>query len=352
MLISLPGLFHLVHRVWAGNERILHLVMALSASGAMLGPLLLNPFLHDGVLTKAYIYKPNTTLEDHTVENLSNTSLVTPLNKYHMEELGERIQNTSQSSEELTCADNSTACSDFNTLIEYPYLIMGTIGIPAIIMELYFYIKPGTHCPTDSYETVDSSNGITNPGNLYFVLIFLFLFCNQGISVAFASLLTTFGVTSSLSIRVNTMSVMTSFFWFIFFIGRMLTVLLPRGYKQAYILSICLLGLLLSSLTLAMVEWLGTPVLWAACALFGLFTAPLVSAGLTWSGQVIAITPKITSFYVVALSCAFMVQFLCGSAMYAAGPEGFVYFCAGISFITLILHASLFVVIRSFGLGF
>ncbi|XP_046565460.1 uncharacterized protein LOC124274197 [Haliotis rubra] len=312
--------------------------MAISASGAVLGPLLLNPFLHDGVFTMAYFQKHNTTLEDifHIYQNLSNTGPVTTLDKYHMDLPGVLPENTSQSLNELISAENSltgsarsTSCSDFSTLIEYPYFITGVIGVPAIILGLYFYIRPGTHCPSNSYETVvDSSTGITNPGNLYFVLMFLFLLCSQGISVAFSSLLTTFGLTSSLNISLSTMSVMTSFFWFIHFIGRMLTVLLPRGTRQLYILCICLVGTLLGTLTLAMTEWLGTAVLCAACALIGLFTGPLVSAGLTWSGQVIAGTPKITSFYVVAISCGFGAQFLCGSVMYAVGPKGFVSFCA------------------------
>lgn len=225
-------------------------------------------------------------------------------------------------------------CSeDVTTLIEYPCLLFGLVGIPGIVFYFVFYVKSKNGNFLNAFQAIPDAAQIQTPGKFYLFLMFLFLLQGQGYPAGFSGLLTTYGMSQNLSISV--MSSMTSFYWLTLTIGRVLPAFLPESFDQKYVALSTLFGNFIGVILLSVSVFQKEVFLWSCCFFLGLFTGPCLSVGLTWSGQVIELTPNIKALYMTASSCGFMFPYICGSLMNNFGDSWFIYFFLGFYIVTV-----------------
>lgn len=243
----------------------------------------------------------------------------------------------------ITNGSSEQDCSNFPTGLFYPYALIATLGLPAF-MQMYFYFKNKQTKDTNPYENFDSNKDqmSTKPGKLYLLLMALFFFHIQGLSIGFSSLLTTFGINSTQNLSIGTMALITSVFWFVFTTGRLLPAFMPRCIGQTLIINVCIIGNCIGTITLFFsVPGNGT-LLWISCVILGLFNGPLIGSGMAWSNQTIFVTPNIRALYVLFMVLGFIISYIFGLLMNKFGSEAFIYVTISVivslSLIYLVIH--------------
>ncbi len=171
-------------------------------------------------------------------------------------------------------------------------------------------------------------------------LIAAFFFLYVGAEVGFGSWVFTYATTLKLADKA-TAAYLTSAFWGGLTAGRLLAIPLTARFRPRTILTIDLLGCLLS--LGVVLGWAGsTALLWVAAVGTGLFMASVFPTTLSFAERRLTITGRITSFFFVGGSLgAMFLPWLIGQLFERTGPQVMV----AIVFAALLLDAVVFVVL-------
>ena len=150
-------------------------------------------------------------------------------------------------------------------------------------------------------------------------LIALFFFCYAGSVQAFGGWIYTFARDMNIA-GPQMAGVLTSSFWAIFTLGRLLSIPVSARLRPQTILFGSLAGSLIS-VGLLLVWPRSAAIIWLGTILFGLSIAPLFASTMSFAGQRMHISGRIGSLFNVGISLGFLViPWLVGQFFESSGP--------------------------------
>ena len=152
------------------------------------------------------------------------------------------------------------------------------------------------------------------------LLIALFFFCYAGSVQAFGGWIYTYALEMDIA-GPQMAGVLTSAFWAIFTMGRLLSIPVSAQLRPQIILLGSLTGSLLSVVLLLV--WPRNPaVIWLGTILFGLSIAPLFASTISMAGQRMHISGRIESLFNVGISFGFLaIPWVVGQFFESAGAQ-------------------------------
>ena len=201
-------------------------------------------------------------------------------------------------------------------LLTYPtttgYFVIAALLLP-VAAHIFRLPSPAVATTTKSEIPAATDKGLV-------LLIALFLFLYVGAEVSFAGWIFTYSVKLRLS-SATTAAYLTSLFWGSLTIGRMLIIPIATRFKAASILISSLAGCLLSIGLIGLVPRSFASVLIGTAGL-GLSMASIFPTTMSYAGQRIRITGRLTGWIVLVASVGTMVvPLIIGQFFQSAGPR-------------------------------
>ena len=214
-----------------------------------------------------------------------------------------------------------------------------TVIAAIVILPLFYLLR----LPAISPQTAKPEDKATTalPGMV--LLIALFFFCYAGSVQAFGGWIYTYALEMNIA-GPQMAGLLTSAFWAIFTLGRLLSIPVSARLRPETILIGSLAGSLLSvSLLLSLPR--NAAIIWIGTILFGLSIAPLFASTMSMAGQRMHISGRIGSLFNVGISFGFLaIPWVVGQFFESAGPR--VLFIvilftllAGLAFLLLLLRS-------------
>ena len=185
------------------------------------------------------------------------------------------------------------------------------------ILPLFYLLR----LPAISPQAEKAEDKTISPVQPWLVLLIaLFFFCYAGSVQAFGGWIYTYALEMDIA-GPQMAGLLTSAFWAIFTLGRLLSIPVSARLRPQTILFGSLAGSLFSVVLLlvwprnAIVIWLGT-------ILFGLSIAPLFASTMSMAGQRMHISGRIGSLFNVGISFGFLaIPWVVGQFFESAGPQ-------------------------------
>ena len=175
-------------------------------------------------------------------------------------------------------------------------------------------------------------------------MLTFFFFLFVGGEVSLSGWIYTYAVTMKLA-DTTTAAYLTSFFWGMFTLGRLVGIPIAARFRPRTILLIDLLGSVVS-ITILILWPQSAIALWLGVAGAGLAMASLFPVVISWAERRITITGFITSCFFVGTSCgAMFFPWFIGQLFESAGPSVTLFTISG----TMILSLLMFVVLMRYG---
>ncbi|XP_067658337.1 sodium-dependent glucose transporter 1A-like [Haliotis asinina] len=361
--LSAVGSLYTTNLLWPTRAGTIHLVQSGVAIGATLSPLLEKPFLSDGTFTammqgafnNKHFSDKNTTLSSLEITEFLNRSLAVLTGKTIWDNV--KYKNTTfddSYSESLAGstldsvnlfrekANHSSTCDNFNTYLDYPFILFGCITIPVTVGLIICHRrgKDSQNPTTDPYASLDKSTDIalSRAQNVFIILMFFLSVLTIAIPGCVSNLLATFGTKSDLKVDLNTASNMTSVFWLCYSIGRIIPFFISDRIRTFPIISVAFTVMTAGIAVLVLSLYYGVVPLWISTIIIGLSTGPHFSSLFTWTREYVSLSSR--NIALLSLGANAGVQFqplISGLLMDRFGPNSFVYSIAGV----YILHLSL-----------
>jgi len=297
-----------------------YLVYGAGAMGAVVGPLVLRPFLSDGSVTLAHT-------RDRAVVSRTGTlwyDTMLPANNTELNYL--IVQQASRVNSSVAMSESRVSCLNFFTLIQYAFILFGAGGLPGAAMSLFFYIKERTDPNNAAYETIQKEPTTYKKLDYFFIsIMFLYFVQGQGFVSSYSMFLTTYAVEGPLKLTLSKMTLMTSLYWLVFLIARLLPSIFPSSVKQLYILVGSYIGLMLGEIAL-LLSLRNEVSLWVASIATGFFCAISKPSGMAWAREIAPMTPAVTAVYVVGMTCGYILPAICGMLIANYGTDAFIHF--------------------------
>jgi fucose permease len=191
--------------------------------------------------------------------------------------------------------------------------------------------------PTHAAATVNEPSRIPYP---IVIAAMLFLFFYVGAEIAFGNWIYTYANSLGLA-DVVMAAYLTSAFWFLFTLGRLISIPLATRFKPQQMIWAALIGCL-SVLSVALVLPPSSTLIWILAAVLGLCMAPIWPSGFTLAGQSLRLTARISGIILLGDSLGAMVlPSLVGKVLDSIGPQVLIY----LVFTSLVLNLIAFVAI-------
>jgi len=187
-----------------------------------------------------------------------------------------------------------------------------------VILPLFYLIRLPSIAPQKASE---NGEGQQSAGLWRLVmLIALFFFFYAGSVQAFGGWIYTYALEMDIA-GPQMAGVLTSAFWAIFTLGRLLSIPIAGRLRPQTILFSSLMGSLLSTGLLLL--WpRSTAVIWLGTILFGLNVAPLFASTMDLAGEHIHISGRISSLFNVGISFGFLAMpWVVGQFFESVGPR-------------------------------
>ena len=186
-----------------------------------------------------------------------------------------------------------------------------------IVLPVVFLLR----LPSPRNAQSEEGSGVAVRNSTLLVVLFALLFLFYvGTEASFGDWIYTYGIESRLENDV-TSGYLTSAFWAVFTIGRLLAIPVAARVRPSLILLVDLLGavVVLTALTL----WGNNQVvLWGGTILLGLALASVFAATFSLAERLLAISGRVTSiFFVGASGGAMLFSWLTGQALGRFGPS-------------------------------
>ncbi|XP_071110685.1 major facilitator superfamily domain-containing protein 4A-like [Haliotis cracherodii] len=233
-------------------------------------------------------------------------------------------------------------CENSESNIVYAYLIFASFGTIVAIFLTILRVCRDNNTEHDSHTKKMKDN--FGKVELIFIIFFASLiFLTAPTHVVYGSLLLLFGTHSSLEISEKTMALMTSSFYAVTVFGRLGGVLVSLVISQLWLVSVCLIGVLATSIFLICTAETSLVFLWAGSNVLGLFYAPLFASLVAWSAENVTVN-NIVYTIIMFLDYAglSLTSLSTGQLMSAFGPQMLHYSIAVLSGIQIMLFLCLF----------
>jgi FHS family Na+ dependent glucose MFS transporter 1 len=181
-----------------------------------------------------------------------------------------------------------------------------------------------------SPQPTHASNGeMVRPGSgpIPYALVIstmLFLFFYVGAEISFGGWVYTYAVTLKLASAAGA-AYLTSIFWLAFTAGRLISIPVATCFKPKQVI-LTALFCCLSILTLGILFWGSSAVLWMMAIGLGFCMAPIWPTGFTLAGQSVTLTGRVAGLILLGDSLGGMVlPSLLGKVIEGSGPRSMVY---------------------------
>lgn len=318
------------------------MLLAASSLGAAAAPLLAKPFLQR---TESQQTSLNTSIMNRPPANVSSRN---------SDGEGDLVLRTSK-------VFNTTTNT---SIVSYLIVNESKVYIIYILLSMLFLSSAFgygllfmfTRCGLLDHSTKeDTIKGYTNldmdaiDRNCVYVTFLILLvaayFISTGIPFAYGEYLTIYGVEGSSHLSVQSMTVMTSAYWLLFTLGRMMGTGLSVCVEQSILIFVCLIGVLASPVVAIFAAPKGELGLWVGSMSLAFFSGPLAAAMLNWCGICIPLSPFVIGLCSVGdLSGMAVIPYLTGQVAGSFGITSFLYFIAALSAFQLPMFIILFIV--------
>lgn len=223
---------------------------------------------------------------------------------------------------------NMTSRCD-KSYVHFVYIIEAVLFLPASLGFMVQLIlgKEGHTSITiaTGYNELDQPQTSARCTFVIFLILLTITFNSfGGLPYAYTAYLTSYGVNGSLHVDVQRMASMTSAFWLLFLLGRILGTALSSYLKQSTLIYICILGTLLSAICVAVTGPMNDTYLWVGSMPLAIFTAPLLAASLSWCRTCIPLTPLVLGVCTIGdASGAAVMPYITGQVIGHFGLEWF-----------------------------
>jgi FHS family Na+ dependent glucose MFS transporter 1 len=195
------------------------------------------------------------------------------------------------------------------------YWVFWTIALLSLPLAAWFWVLPDPPHPARVAE-----NGALSVPLLPILLIVATFFLYVGAEVGFGNWIYTYAVTLGVATTI-TAAYLTSVFWGLFTVGRLLGVWISTRLRAQTILFLDLAGCL-ASLALIMFGKNSTALLWTGTAGLGLSMASMFPTILMFASERWHVTGSVTGWFLVGSGGGGMfLPWLIGQTFVAAGPQ-------------------------------
>ncbi|XP_046573909.1 major facilitator superfamily domain-containing protein 4A-like [Haliotis rubra] len=315
---------------FAGHPVIMHGLTVSTSVGSVIAPVTAQSFLE---------------LQDRTLLSWKNESF-----KKHtfLPQLSADIPPTNSSTGSTCsgtlCGRYSNDASKYNSTnstmdgeqsqVHIVYIILGLIHLPAVFGAVtLFVLERRDSCKfnvltKDDYANMEKQEPMHRLTTTVFYICLLSAYMSTGgIPFAYGSYLSVYGVGSHLHLSAQRMAMMTSVFWMLFTLGRILGTILSLYLGQTVLIYVCLTGVMVAAVSVMFLTPFGEVWLWIGSMAIGLFSAPLLAALLSWCNTFITLTPVVLGICSLGdLIGVFILQYFTGQVMGRFGLHWFFYF--------------------------
>ena len=293
----------------------LHFIFAL---GALLGPLVVKPFLKE--VPRAEELFPKGKHGDGANVTLADVGETTAGVHVTLADVGGTT--TPVARDELCIAGNCTNSPqypDLGTDVWIPFLLIGAMGI---IITCFFFGLFCTKSPEWSNKRkkenkvegqIIAQNKLTK--NFLIFSVFVFYVCSCATEIGFQSYVFAFAVDHH-GWHKSDAAVLTSVTFTTFMLGRVAGIFVIHCFRPAHVLVFDCVGLVISNIPMAFFSHSHAAVIWVSCALNGWFVSRLFATGITWMDRYIRISGIVATIFMVAGSTGDMLGPIVLTALY------------------------------------
>ncbi|XP_071110686.1 major facilitator superfamily domain-containing protein 4A-like [Haliotis cracherodii] len=231
-------------------------------------------------------------------------------------------------------------CGNSESNIVYAYLIFASFGTIAAIFLTILRVYVNDCLAQDSNKNKDS---FWKMELIFIIFLASLIFLTSGAHVVYGGLLLLFGTHSSLEISEKTMALMTSSFYAVTVFGRLGGVLVSLVISQLWLVTVCLVGVLGTSIFLICTAETSLVFLWAGSNVFGLCYAPLFASLVASSVENVTVNKTVYTILIFVDYAGISLNSLAiGQLMSAFGPQMLHYSIAVLGGIQIMLFLCLF----------
>jgi fucose permease len=200
--------------------------------------------------------------------------------------------------------------------ITWAYWTLALLALPAAL-----WLLPRSSPAAPPATEKESAGGVKL---VLVALAALILFFYVGAELGYGGWLYTYALTLGLGTETSA-ATLTSAYWGALTLGRLLCIPVSARVRPRWILTVSLLGGLLSVVLIGL--WPGSPVaLWAGTLGMGLFTGPVFATVMVLAGRHMRLTGQITGWILVGSSLGGMfLPWLIGQLFVPAGPQSLLF---------------------------
>ena len=250
------------------------------------------------------------------------------------------------SSESTFTSENTTNEVKLSSLVvdhfQKAYILIALFLIAVALLFMYFfYTSPLQGTISGSNERGGTVN--LTPADKYFTshilgLLFVFYFLYVGAEVGFGSYIYTFAIDEdTVKFQPKTATHLNSLFWGSFATMRGVSIFIASVVSPLTMLTIDILGCLVSSAALSYEADTNATVLWVGTAVLGASMASLFPAGISWLESHVSVTSKMASLLIIGSAFGEMaIPIILGNLFdhESVGPMSLMYLIFGVSFLT------------------
>ncbi|XP_046548531.1 major facilitator superfamily domain-containing protein 4A-like [Haliotis rubra] len=351
---SINCVVHQCNVAFPGPSAIIHGVFISSSVGSIVGPLIAQPFLTDREGACRNWTENNGFLNDRTfsIQRINYSNGGFPLTS----NISIPLTRNNESNQDYAVTASKYALTNSSTIAQKSqvyiiYIIIGSFQLVALLGFIVLFICERN---SNSYEkNEENSSGYNNleagqnsNGRLKTIIFYVCLVPAYipfgGLPFAYSGYLSVYGVESYLHLSTQSMATMTSAFWMLFTLGRILGTVLSLRMRQSVLIYTCLIGVLVASVAVLFLSEFGEVWLWIGSMAVGLFTGPLLAASLAWCRTCVTLTPVVTGICTFAnFTGMFLLQYLTGQVVGYFGVDWYLYFIIFLSLFELMLFVVL-----------
>ncbi|XP_046551107.1 major facilitator superfamily domain-containing protein 4B-like [Haliotis rubra] len=283
-------------KMWERRGPAFHFVACGMSTGAIIAPLLSNPFL---CLNK-------TVLKD---VNLTNAL---PLNSTRMGSVLKAVI-------PLQLRSQKTMCTADDTSVQWAFFVLGCCMLTAGLSQLYYWFvhrdeKAQQETKSSEYVELDPLGQLTPASVVFYISLCLMYFSLSSLPATFASLLTIYGVTGPLHVAKGTMTTITALFFIGSLSSRFISVFLTRVFTNYQVLITHLSGLVIVGIVFVSLGNRYTLVVWLCSISAGYLSGPFFAGVLAWVTDVLSMHSKVTSLCFLFSGAGIMLSPFAGGA--------------------------------------
>lgn len=222
--------------------------------------------------------------------------------------------------------------------IQWAFWTIAILMLPPILF-LLFRSSPKMR-ENANQSNANHANGRSSILLILLISLFFFLYC--GGEGGFGNWIYTYLIESDIDITQQNAYLLTSVFWAMLTVGRLVSIPIAAWLKTSTILIVDLIGTVIAIFLIFLFPT-SVPMLWIGTILLGFAFASMFPTALVYAEDNLGITGKITSYFYIGIGLANMfIPWLIGQRFDLKGPKVVI----NIIFIVIVLNVANFIVLE------